>query len=85
MRRRVGSSLYLTSCGGLADDAAGVETILRPDGRVTGQINVRPDAAARPQRHVAMNDRKGADLDRGIQLGARADDGRGMDHYPFMR
>ena len=60
-----------------AQYAAGVEAIVRPDGRVAGEINVRPEAAARPQRHVAINDREGTDFDGGIQLGARADDGRG--------
>jgi len=69
----------------VANDAVGMEAIVRPDGCAARQINMRPDAATRPEPHLAVNDRVRPDFDRGIQLGARADDGRGMDHVRPMR
>ena len=50
------------------------------DAGVTGNHRVRPDDRSRPDLDMLPDDRIGADLDIGGELGTRMDDGGGVNH-----
>jgi len=63
----------------------GVEGVVRSNRGDPGQVNMRTYTATRSNGYLPVNDCEWPNFNRGIQLGARADDGRGMDHVPPMR
>ena len=80
MRNRVGVAVVLQILRRVADDAAGVKPVVRADRRQPGEVNVRPDDALRPDFHAFVDDGVGSDLDGGIQLRFRVNDGGWMNH-----
>jgi hypothetical protein len=65
---------------GIANDASGVESIVRADGGMPGDMNVRPNEAMRAEDHVLVDHGVGADGDRGVELGFGMDDGGRVNH-----
>ena len=60
-----------------------LEVVSRDDGAnpgEAGEINVRTNHTVRPDLHAFVHDRVGPDLDRGVQLRPRMNDGAGMNH-----
>jgi hypothetical protein len=64
----------------VADDAAGVELVVRADFRLARQINVRPDGAMRAEFHARVNHGERRDADGRVQFRLRMDDGGWMNH-----
>ena len=70
---------------GLAHDAPGVKAVVGADARMAGQINVRPDAAARPHGNMPVDHGVRPDLNARVQLRFRMNYGGGMNHFCFTR
>jgi len=66
--------------GRVADDAAGMKHIVRPDRRSSRQVNVRPDLAVRAQLHPGVNHGIWPDADGRVQPGFGINDGGWMCH-----
>ena len=64
----------------LADHAAGVEAVVRADGRQAGQIDLRADDAVRADLHAFINDRVRSDSDRRVQFRLGMNDSGWMNH-----
>ena len=64
----------------LADHAAGVEPVVRADGRQTRQIDLRADDTVRADLHAFINDRVRPHSDRGVQLRLGMNNGGWMNH-----
>ena len=65
---------------GVADDAAGVEFILRADFGDAGEMNVRPDDAMRAEFHALVNHGERPDFGGRVQLCFRMNNGGRMNH-----
>src|ERR1019366_1635616 len=57
-----------------------MEHVARPNGGVAGQMDVGSHTALRTHAHVRIDDRVGADLDRGIHYRLRINNSRWMYH-----
>jgi hypothetical protein len=57
-----------------------MKTVPRPDGRVTGQMNMRTHHARFPQADMLVNDGIGPDDRARRHFGSRMNDGSGMNH-----
>jgi len=66
--------------GRITDDRAGMKPIMRPDGRVAGEIDMRPDGTMRAENHMLINHRIRADPHRGIDLGLGMNDSGSVNH-----
>ena len=64
----------------VSDDAAGVKLIAGADFRRASQIHVRPNLALRPNNHICIDDHIRTYARARINLGARMDNGRRVNH-----
>ncbi len=64
----------------IANHTACVETVPRPDCRLAGEVDVRPDDTLGAQGHMFIDDRIRPDRRRRVDLSFRMNDSGGMNH-----
>jgi hypothetical protein len=63
-----GGAVVFQILRGIADDATRMKAVARAHGQQAGEVNVRPDDAARAEFHALINDRIRPDLHGRIEL-----------------